>query len=147
MFFGSHHARSNHTGRKRMTSWFTRFSLIGSAAAFVFAAGMVAPPRVQADDIEVFFSTEVPTTAKPNVLFIVDTSQSMYTVENSAPPVSYDKSVVYAGACNSDAYYWTTTGQAQPNCSQTGWAALSHDQFNCPAWRDSVDAGGFLTMT
>jgi type IV pilus assembly protein PilY1 len=139
-------ARTILKGRNRMTS-LTHLNLFCAAAASVFAAGLVAPPRVQADDIEVFFSTEVPSTAKPNVLFIVDTSQSMYTVEASAPAAAYDSAVAYAGACDAGSYYWTMTGQPQPNCGQTGWAALSAAQFDCPAWRGGVDSGGFSTKT
>jgi type IV pilus assembly protein PilY1 len=145
MSFGKR-ARIMNTGRNCM-SRFTRWHLLCGAAASVFAAGMIAPPSVQADDIEVFFSVDVPTNAKPNVLFILDTSQSMYTVEAAAPSDSYDPGFPYEGACNADGYYWTMTGQPQPNCGQAGWAAMTQAQFDCPAWRNAVNAGGFSTKT
>jgi type IV pilus assembly protein PilY1 len=122
-----------------------RLPLFCAAAASVFAAGMVAPPRVQADDIEVFFSVDLPVNAKPNVLFILDTSQSMYTVESS-PLGEYDDAVDYAGLCDADSFYWTVTGSAQPNCGQDGWAGIIPEQFACPNWEDKVEAQGFFTQ-
>jgi type IV pilus assembly protein PilY1 len=126
-----------------------RFSLAMSLAATVFAAGLVAPPRVQADDIEVFFSTALPSSAKPNVLFILDSSQSMYTLESSAPPLPYNPATEYPkqAGCEPDQYYWTTGGGTFPTCGAAGWKSLTYGQFECPTWRGQVDAGGFFTKT
>ncbi|MCM2312005.1 MAG: PilC/PilY family type IV pilus protein, partial [Steroidobacteraceae bacterium] len=126
---------------------FRRINLLASLAGCVFAAGLVAPPAVVADDIEVFFSTPVDATAKPNILFILDTSQSMFTVESAAPDEPYDPEKDYTGVgdCDSAAYYWTSGTGAVPSCAAGGWAKLSAAQFACPAWAAAVETGGFFT--
>ena len=71
----------------------TRLTLASSLGALVTAAGLVAPPQAAvASDIEVFFSKDQEITVKPNVLFILDTSQSMYIPEPNAPDEPYNPS-------------------------------------------------------
>jgi type IV pilus assembly protein PilY1 len=108
-----------------------------AAAALTAASGLGIAPA-QADDTEVFFSVSDDTGGKANVLFIIDTSQSMFSVEeeNEKP---YDPGTDYLGACDNDKYYWTASGGSTPDCS-AGWAALTADEFNCVNWRDEVDA-------
>ncbi len=70
------------------------YAIRGAATATVAAAiavvGGLNSPLARATDIEVYFTQVGENTAAPNVLFILDTSQSMYGVENSAPPDPYD---------------------------------------------------------
>ena len=121
-----------------------RVSLLGSLAATVFAAGFGAPVT-RADDIEVFFTTSTDATANPNILFILDTSQSMYTVESAAPAAAYDPAATYgSGSCDPTKYYWTTGTTSTPDCG-TGWAGLTSTEFDCPTWRGQVDALGVST--
>ena len=49
---------------------------------------------------------------------------------------------LYRRPASADEYYWTTTGEPQPNCGQTGWAAVTQAQFDCPACgADAVERG------
>ncbi|MDJ0939074.1 MAG: PilC/PilY family type IV pilus protein [Woeseiaceae bacterium] len=67
-----------------------------------------------ADDVELLLSTPGSSNAaKPNILFIIDSSGSMKTVETSQEP--YDSSEVYPGPCDSDMLYWTTNSGI-PKC-------------------------------
>lgn len=126
-------------------------TLVTSLAAAVFAAGLAAPVSpARASDIEVFFSTPVDASAKPNVLFILDTSQSMFSLEEEAPEVAYDPLQTYAGSCGNDrvnpSFYWTSDDGTIPDCG-AGWAALSAAQFDCTNWELAVLATGFQTKT
>ncbi len=83
------------------------------AIAGVLMTLTVASPA-WADDVELLLSTPgASNAAKPNVLFIIDSSGSMTTVETSQEP--YDPNQVYTGSCNLDYYYWTTNSGI-PNC-------------------------------
>ena len=112
---------------------FGKTSLLSLSAAIVFGAGLSAPPAADASDIEVFFSTPTTSSAKPNVLFVVDTSQSMFTKEPTAEN-PYDAAVDYTGSCNNDEYYWTTGTDGTPTCG-SGWAAATATQFACTNWK------------
>lgn len=69
---------------------------------------------VWADDVELLLSTPAASdAAKPNILFIIDSSGSMTTVEKSQEP--YDGTKNYSGPCNSSMYYWSTNNSI-PNC-------------------------------
>jgi len=87
-------------------------------AAWAAGAGLLltltlASP-VWADDVELLLSTPgTSIAAKPNLLFILDSSGSMTGEVSTQPP--YDSSVVYSGSCESDKYYWTT-GSTIPTC-------------------------------
>ncbi|HLG52827.1 MAG TPA: hypothetical protein VI339_02850, partial [Steroidobacteraceae bacterium] len=116
-----------------------------AAAALPVILGLAHVPMAQAVDTEVFFTQVLDEGGKPNILFILDTSQSMYTVEDSSPVAAYDLLTTYAGSCDTAAYYWAQTGGSTPVCG-AGAAPLDVNQFNCPLWRASVDLNGFLTQ-
>ena len=83
------------------------------AGAGLLLALTVASP-VWADDVELLLSTPgVSVAAKPNLLFILDSSGSMRDEVNTQPP--YDPNQTYTGDCESDKYYWTT-GSDIPTC-------------------------------
>jgi len=124
-----------------------RLTLTSSLGALVAAAGLIAPPQpAVASDIEVFFSKDQELTVKPNVLFILDTSQSMYIPEPNAPEKPYDPTKEYGGDCKPDGYYWTAVGGALPDCG-SGWAPIATDQFSCKTWKESVDRYGYYTRS
>ena len=81
-----------------------------------------------ADDTELLLVT--PATAqnnKPNILFILDTSGSMDTVENTTVP--YDSALSYGGACDVDRVYWTEV-DVLPDCATTNrW--VDDSNFHC----------------
>ncbi|MEE8543022.1 MAG: PilC/PilY family type IV pilus protein [Gammaproteobacteria bacterium] len=83
-----------------------------------------------ADDTELFVSnsSQFSTTARPNVLFIIDTSLSMLTeVETQA---TYDPEYLYDGDCSAARVYWRTGPGDPPPCTVPYWfndAALMCD--------------------
>ena len=83
-----------------------------------------------ADDTELFVSnsSQFSTTARPNVLFIIDTSLSMLTeVETQA---TYDPEYLYDGGCSAARVYWRTGPGDPPLCTVPYWlndAALMCD--------------------
>ncbi len=91
----------------------SRIRTAWAAGAGLLLALTVATP-VWADDVELLLSTPgVSIAAKPNLLFILDSSGSMRDEVSTQPP--YDPDVVYTGGCESDKYYWTT-GKDIPTC-------------------------------
>jgi len=88
-----------------------RFAWATAGAIITLMAGT---PAV-ADDVELLLSTPgASNAAKPNILFILDSSGSMTTVEKSQEP--YDPEETYGGPCELDMYYWTTNSGI-PKCS------------------------------
>ena len=64
---------------------------------------------------------------KPNILFILDSSGSMTTVEKTQEP--YDGTKTYDGTCNTGRYYWTKSG----NTPSSNWnnQYIDKDRFLC----------------
>ena len=78
-----------------------------TGAGFLLAL-TVGSPAV-ADDVELLLTVPgASNAAKPNVLFILDSSGSMTTEEFSQEP--FDGAATYTGDCDPTAYYWTTRG-------------------------------------
>ena len=87
-------------------------NIIGTCAGILLA--LIAGSSAVADDTELLLVT--PSTAQdlqPNILFIIDTSGSMDSVEETIEP--YDSTLSYAGDCDVDRVYWTTIETA-PVC-------------------------------
>jgi type IV pilus assembly protein PilY1 len=92
-------------------------------------------PRAAADDTELFVGpTVTPAAARPNILFILDTSGSMKT--SQAP--DYEASIDY-GNCASGRIYWST-GVEPPQCNSDQWIAA--DKFACNEERKVIDGNG-----
>ena len=96
-----------------------------------------------ADDTELLLVT--PATAqnnKPNILFILDTSGSMDTLENTIAP--YDSTLDYLGggpgACDIDRMYWTDVSTV-PDCATSG-QYIDDDNFWCDAAINPVNGIG-----
>ncbi len=103
---------------------------------------MVGSP-VWADDVELLLTTpEVNDAAKPNILFIIDSSGSMTTVEQSQEP--YDGSETYSGPCDADMYYWSTNNSI-PNCGNQ--YKFKKDVFYCEQGKDQARDSGSYTDT
>lgn len=84
------------------------------ATAGVFISLATGSPAV-ADDVELLLSTPgISNAAKPNILFILDSSGSMTTVEKSQEP--YDRTETYFGPCDLGMFYWTTSSGI-PKCN------------------------------
>jgi len=70
-----------------------------------------------ADDTELLLANPSPSLRpKPNVMFILDTSGSMQTEEETTEP--YDSGQSYAGNCAAASYYWAKTDTI-PDCATT----------------------------
>ena len=102
----------------------------------------VASP-VWADDVELLLSTPgTSIAAKPNLLFILDSSGSMTGEVPTQPP--YDPDTVYSGDCDSDKYYWTT-GSSIPTCG--GQYKISKSAFLCNQGLIQIADAGSYTDT
>jgi len=83
------------------------------ATASALITMIIASPA-WADDVELLLSTPTASiAAKPNILFIIDSSGSMTTIETSQEP--YDPKQSYSGPCDSNMFYWTTNSGV-PQC-------------------------------
>ena len=102
-------------------------------AALTFGAGMISPPTAKADDTEVFF-VPVSSSDKPNILFVIDSGQTMG--ENVGQSVSWDAGTTWSDvakdkydvsvSCDPKKLYWTpgslpittdSNGKKTVNCS------------------------------
>lgn len=90
-----------------------------------------------ADDAEIYQSQAAAIGAKPNVLFIMDTSGSMDTSVLVAP--TYDPAAAYSGSCVADRIYFSTTDQV-PSCAAAGYILSSLN--TCKASRVALATGG-----
>lgn len=76
-----------------------------------------------ADDTELFIagedSTAGPDAARPNIMFIIDTSGSMRS-DVLTQVSTWDANLTFAGCYRSDAVYWST-GSQQPSCGSNNW--------------------------
>ena len=118
-----------------------RFTWAGVALILTIAAGS---PAV-ADDVELLLSTPAASNAaKPNVLFIIDSSGSMMSVEVSQQP--YDPNTPYSGPCQTDKYYWTTNSTL-PECGEEADYMVQKTSFVCQQGLTQLGASGSYTDT
>ncbi len=102
-------------------------NIIGTCAGFLLALTTCA--AAVADDTELLLAT--PPAAqdnKPNMLFILDTSGSMNTTEQTLAP--YDYTQTYGGDCNSNNVYWTDV-DVVPACDGTNQSYIVKSSFHC----------------
>jgi len=120
----------------------------GSRRASLFAvsggliAVLLAGSPVWADDVELLISTPESSAAKPNILFIIDSSGSMKTLEKSQEP--YDGKIDYNGPCDTDKYYWATNSNI-PTCGDQ--YKILKTAFVCDSGIDQARAAGSYTDT
>jgi type IV pilus assembly protein PilY1 len=100
----------------------TRFRSLAVATLLTLCATQAA-----ADDVEIYQSQSG---AKPNVLFIMDTSGSMDT-EVKLTPAPYDPNKTYTSTgCSTDRIYFST-GNTPPDCGTDNW--IPRSAFACNA--------------
>jgi type IV pilus assembly protein PilY1 len=105
-------------------------NIIGTCAGFLLALTAGAP--VIADDTELLLVAPPSTEAtKPRILFIIDTSSSMTSNEDTAVP--YIPGDTYGGDCDSDAIYYMTVSGVQPDCAGGTDRLVDKDNWNCAA--------------
>ncbi|HSD68845.1 MAG TPA: PilC/PilY family type IV pilus protein [Woeseiaceae bacterium] len=121
-----------------------RATWTGAGLALALVTGF---PAV-ADDVELLLTVPgASNAAKPNVLFILDSSGSMTTVvETNQEP--FDGSKTYSGDCNRTDYYWSTSGGV-PNCDSSTDRRRRVDDayFVCKQGRDQIAANGSYSGT
>ncbi len=103
-----------------------------SLIAAAMCSALFALPVV-ADDTELLLvNPDQASLPKPNVLFILDTSGSMGSEEETVAP--YDATQSYSGDCDSNRIYWTDTGNL-PDCANAGDLdrAIQKTEFYCQA--------------
>ncbi|VUX55373.1 putative Tfp pilus assembly protein tip-associated adhesin PilY1-like protein [uncultured Woeseiaceae bacterium] len=102
-------------------------NIIATCAGLLLAMIVGAP--VVADDTELLLVT--PSTSQelePNILFIIDTSASMESVEETIEP--YDSTLSNAGDCGIDRVYWSTI-ETVPVCDAANTNYIEQSSFVC----------------
>ena len=106
---------------------------------------LLAGAPAMADDTELLLITPDPRfNPKPNVMFILDTSGSMGTLETTIQP--YDNTLTYGGACDTDAIYWTEV-DVLPVCGPTTTQWITKTAFQCDYATKQMDGIGSFTNT
>ncbi|MDZ7644012.1 MAG: PilC/PilY family type IV pilus protein [Woeseiaceae bacterium] len=115
-----------------------RLSLLTSAALLTLFGGASAI----ADDTELLLVNPDPSQRPtPNVLFILDTSGSMTSTEETTEP--YDSSNSYSGNCDPDRLYWTDV-DVTPVCDGSETNYVDKASFHCAfAERQLAGIGSF----
>ena len=110
--------------------------LLSLAVATLLAAA--APRPALADDTELFVGDAVAApAARPNIMFILDTSGSMSA--NVTTQIPFDPAATYSGSCRSDRIYWSSGGRP-PSCSTDQYVSAS--AFTCNAAQASLNSAG-----
>lgn len=101
-----------------------------------------------ADDTELLLlNPNVTTPPKPNILFILDTSGSMTTLEQTVQP--YDSTLPpYAGNCDPNYLYWTDVG-VEPTCDGSGTELnkIKKTAYHCRAGDQQIAGIGSYSDT
>ncbi|MBT8080583.1 MAG: PQQ-binding-like beta-propeller repeat protein [Gammaproteobacteria bacterium] len=115
------------------------WTVLGSAVSLLIGSAAIA------DDTELLLRAPDPTTApKANVMFILDTSGSMTSVEMTAEP--YDSTQTYAGSCDTNNYYWTDV-DIVPVCDGTETQFFQKSAFYCDYASLQIAGIGSFTNT
>ncbi|HEX5788570.1 MAG TPA: PilC/PilY family type IV pilus protein [Woeseiaceae bacterium] len=122
----------------------TTFRKTGTLCAGILVALACGTPAV-ADDTELLLINPDDLTApKPNIMFILDTSGSMTTVEKTRE--IYNSATVFTGTCNSDMLYWTEV-DVQPSCDVANTRFIDKTAFVCAAGQMQLSGIGSYTNT
>jgi type IV pilus assembly protein PilY1 len=114
-----------------------------TSTGVVFALLCGAP--VVADDTELLLLNPDPSqNPKPNVLFILDTSGSMGTEEDTTEP--YDSALIYTGDCDPTRMYWTDI-DVQPVCNVGNLNYIEGSAFVCDFAGNQIAGIGSYTDT
>ncbi len=106
---------------------------------------LLAGVPVWADDTELLLvSPALTAKPKPNVMFILDTSGSMGTEEETTEP--YDSTQDYSGDCDRDSLYWTNV-DVLPVCDGNETQIILKSAFQCNFAQRQIDGIGSYTNT
>jgi type IV pilus assembly protein PilY1 len=116
---------------KRFITWIS--------AGFLLA--MLSGSPAYADDTELLLVPPPASDAtKPRIMFIIDTSSSMTSNEDTVVP--YDAGQNYGGDCNSDAIYWSLVSGVLPDCAGGTNQYVDKDNWHCQASTSRLDGLG-----
>ncbi|HSD69908.1 MAG TPA: VWA domain-containing protein, partial [Woeseiaceae bacterium] len=117
----------------------TTGTISGCALALLCGAPAIA------DDTELLLINPNPAqNPKPNVMFVLDTSGSMDTVEVTADP--YDSTITYGGSCNTSRIYWTDV-DVTPVCDGNETQYVEKTAFYCDYAANQIAGIGTFTNT
>lgn len=121
----------------------TRLKRPLTTLALATLTALAAPGPLLADDTELFVGDAVSApAARPNIMFILDTSGSMDA--NVTTQVPYDSGTVYSGSCRSDRLYWSTDNRP-PSCSTDQYIAAT--SFTCDAAQAALASSGLAPVS
>jgi len=110
-----------------------------------FALALIVGAPTWADDTEILLVSPDPSqNPKPNVMFILDTSGSMDTNEETVEP--YDATVTYSGACDNNAFYWTDVDLV-PGCDSANERWIEKSAFVCDFADRQIEGIGSFSNT
>jgi type IV pilus assembly protein PilY1 len=93
---------------------------------------MMAGSPAYADDTELLLVPPPSSDAtKPRIMFIIDTSTSMESNEDTVVP--YNAATNYGGDCSSDAIYWSLVAGVLPDCAGGTNQYIDKDNWFCDA--------------
>lgn len=97
-----------------------------------FLLTMMAGAPAIADDTELLLVAPPSTDAsEPRIMFIIDTSTSMTSNEDTTVP--YDAAQSYGGDCDSDVIYYMTVNGILPDCAGGTTQIIDKANFHCAA--------------
>ena len=107
-----------------------------------FGIALLAGTPAIADDTELLLlNPDASNFAKPNILFILDTSGSMNSEEDTNAP--YNSTTVYGGLCDVNNVYWTDV-DVLPDCNTTTNFVVN-SSFHCDyATKQLTGLGSFF---
>ena len=109
------------------------------------ALALLTGVPVIADDTELLLISPDPTNEpKANVMFILDTSGSMNTTQETTEP--YDSTNTYGGDCRTDSIYWTDV-DVQPVCDGSNTSYILESSFHCDFASNQMAGIGSYTNT
>jgi type IV pilus assembly protein PilY1 len=115
-----------------------KFTWMSISCAYALLAGV----PVIADDTELLLvnPAETPT---PNVMFIIDTSDSMNGTLSTIDP--YNSTSDYSGDCDQGSFYWTDV-ELEPDCATTQ-NVINPNRFVCASAQRQIEGIGSFTNT
>ncbi len=115
-----------------------KFGTAGAAMLLTLLVGNTAI----ADDTELLLVNPGNAVPKPSILFILDSSGSMSTLENTRQ--IYNSSIAYPGICDANYYYWTEV-DATPSCDPTNIQRILKSRYVCEGGNTQLAGIGSFT--
>jgi type IV pilus assembly protein PilY1 len=116
----------------------------GIVSAGLLLALVGGAPAV-ADDTELLLvNPNLAEAPKPNIMFILDTSGSMTSIESTRE--IYDSSLAFTGDCDPNMLYWTEV-DVVPTCDATNTRKIAKTSFVCESAQMQLSGIGSYTNT